>query len=92
MSEASSSDAEPDQAPGDCTLQRTDGNPASKADGPQAYALPDVQKALELLVMQGADAEAADRALKATADHQPSDAARSVADRMLCHESVFSGL
>ena len=92
MGEASSSDTDSDHGHGESVLQQTDGSPASKIVGPQAYALPAIQKALEMLLMQGANAEAAEHALKATADHQPSDAARSAAVEMLCCGSVFSSL
>ena len=68
MSDASSSDAQSSEG---------SGSPGSDPEGPQPDIPAGYDKALELLRMQGASAEAAERALKATAEHQPSNAARS---------------
>ena len=68
MSDASSSDARPAEGPG---------SPGSKPEAAQTEVLSGYDQALELLRMQGASAAAAERALKATAEHQPSDATRS---------------
>lgn len=67
MSDASSSDAQSSDG---------SGSPDSTPEGPQPDIPANYDKALELLRMQGASAEAAERALKATAEHQPSNATR----------------
>ena len=78
MSDASDSDAQ---------SAESSGSPGSKPKAPEPEVPPDYDKALELLRMQGASAEAADRALKATAEHQPSNATRSETRLVGCSDS-----